>query len=422
MPAEASAGSSVAAAGSDPGTPTDPTPSDDGVDYSHGSRFVIPQRLVPVVDLGTDGEFRAMGGAEIPAKDVQHIDVTISRTLADASFLPRSFDVSFGFTGLFVDGCQLWTGTFEVTSLQVTQDTGTTGAHLTIEPAAGQTAGQYTLTHDGPGAHQVRVTGTFKANHDSMSQGQCPALPMGMVEVPVAFTTKINIMPVGSVRGLAPTGCASPAIMLSGRNYPGTRISVLDDQGTYMGARNVYDTYPLDVIVETEKQADIAEGPSGFAYDGLVITGEPQKVRLSTSFGTLFTYQLADTSQVDGWNLQFFSRQSQYIKAVQYDLPLDTDPAVALGKVLLAKATLQVGGVNVCSPTLAGDFSTSLLSPDVCGIVFENSPTDLGTPGYLATFIDQAGTCELEVSAPAVNGGKGLTKHLSTIFMPPPTM
>ena len=283
--------------------------------------------------------------------------------------------------------------------------------------------GRYTLTHDGPGSHEVRVTGTFRADHKTGSEsGACPALPLGPVEVPVAFTTKISVVHLGSVRADPLTGCGDPAVILSGRTSPAARLSLRDDQGNYFYASNVYDSYPLDMVVETEKPAQVAEGPSGIRSSGLIITGEPQKVRLSTSYGTLFTYQLADTSMVDGWDLKFWSRQSQYVKALEYPLPLDSNPAVASAKVLLAQATLQVGGSKVCSPLLASDFKASLLSPAVCNIVLESNPTNLGIPGYLATFVDTAGACELEVSVPGANGGQGLMKHLSTIFVPPPPL
>ncbi len=181
------------------------------------------------------------------------------------------------------------------------QDLNASGAHLKIE----QVDGHYLLTHDGPGKHQIRVTGSFQSNRTADTGGICPALPMGAVSVPIAFTTEISIQRMASVKAWTPSGCSLDSFMLSGRNYPGTRISLLNEVGEPRRADNVYDSVPLGWIVETEKPAQIAEAGLGLYFDGLIVNGEPQTVRLSTSYGTLFTYRLADTSMIDAWDVKF---------------------------------------------------------------------------------------------------------------------
>ncbi len=220
----------------------------DGVDFSRGSRLLIPQRQLTSVHLGPTGDFNTL-------TSLDHIDVSTVSELMDAPIYPRQFEVDFSMSGLFVQGCQVWTGKFDIDTLEVKQDLNGSGAQLKIE----QTDGHYSLTHDGPGVHQIRVTGTFRANRTPDSGGYCPSLPMGEVAVPIAFTTNINIERMGSVKAATPLGCAAGSAMLSGRNYPGTRISVLNDAGQAIYAANVYDTYPLDVIVETEASADCRE-------------------------------------------------------------------------------------------------------------------------------------------------------------------
>jgi len=73
----------------------------------------------------------------------------------------------------------------------------------------------------------------------------------------------------------------------------------------------------------------------------------------------------------------------------------------------------------VCSPIQLSDFHTSFLTPSVCDLKNEfSSNSFVGLPGFLATFIDPAGSCELELSVPAANGGKGLVSHLATTLAP----
>lgn len=382
-----------------------------GVDFSHGSRVLIPQRTLPSIHLGPSGAFNDPNGPVVTLGD---IDVTTNSQFLDAPIYPRQFDVSFDMSGLFVKDCQVWAGgKFVVATLEVKEDVAGTGAHLKIE----QVDGHYRLTHDGPGSHFIRVTGTFQVNHGAETGGSCPALPMGPVEVPIAFTTNIDIRKMGSVKANAPLGCAEGSFMLSGRNYPGTRISLLDEAGQPTRADNVYDSYPLDVIVETEKPAQIAEAGLGLYYDGLIVTGEPQTIRLSTSYGTLFTYQLANPAMIDGWDVKFWARGSQYIKSATYPVAMDSTPAVSPGKVLGATATLKVHGLPVCSPVLSSDFMVGLPTPNVCKVQYENSPDpNPGIPGFLTTFVDPAGTCELDLSVPGSNGGNALSTHLSAIL------
>jgi len=376
------------------------------IDFSHGSRLLIPQRNFTGAHLGPTGDFNELSS-------VENIDVTVSVDLVDAPTYPRQFEAGFDMPGLFTMGCQLWMGKFEVGSVAVKQDVGGTGAHMKIE----QVDGHYLLTHDGPGTHQIRVTGKFLANNGT-NGGICHSLPLGEVAVPVAFTTNVNIQRMGSVQ-TDTWRCGTSPVMLSGRNYPGTQIHFLNEQGKIMQPANVYSTYPLDVLVETEKPAQIVEAGSGLFYDGLIVTGEPQKVRLSTAYGTLLTYQLVDASFIDGLEVEFSSRWSQDVKSPQYPLATDVTPAIAKGKVLVAEATLKVAGVKVCSPILANDFETNLLAPTVCDMQHEVGPDQYpGVPGFLATFVDPNGTCELELSVPAANGGKGLNKHLTSVLVP----
>lgn len=405
--AQAGAGSAWGAAGSggSNSAPSGGTAGANAIDFSHGSRLLIPQRNLSAVALGPTGDFHDL-------TSLDNIDVTVASVLADAPIYPRQFAVTFDMSGLFISNCQFWSGKFEVSSLAVKQDVSGSGGHLKIE----QVDGHYILTHDGPGTHQLRVTGTFRATLSQDGGGYCPSLPMGEVAVPVAFTTNIDIQRMASVKA-APSGCGPAPVMLSGRNYPGTWINILNDAGEPMVANNVDDTYPIDVLVETEKPAQIAEAGSGLSYNGLIVTGEPQRVRLSTAYGTLFTYQLLDTSFVDGLEVQFSARQSQDVKSPRYPLPTDVTPAVALGKVLVADATLEVGGVKLCSPILASDFKTTILSPSVCNVQPEAAPDQYpGIPGFLATFVDPTGTCELELSVPGANGGQKLATQLSAVL------
>jgi hypothetical protein len=241
---------------------------------------------------------------------------------------------------------------------------------------------------------------------------------MGAVSVPVAFTTDISIQRMASVKASPPSGCGPSPIMLSGRTYPGTQISLLNEAGEPTRADNVDYEHPLDVIVETEKPAQLAETAEGLSRDGVIVNGEPQTVRLSTSYGTLFTYQLANTAMIDAWDVKFWSRDSQYPKSATYPLATDIAPQVSPGKEVGATAVLKIGGLPICGPTPANEFMIGLPTPNVCKPQSENGNWDMGTPGFLATFVDEVGTCELDLSVPAANGGRGLAAHLSLTLQP----
>lgn len=382
-----------------------------GADFSHGARLLIPQRNITLVRVGpSDLEL---------ANTVDTVDLSVDVSFVDGPTYPRRFEVSFDPTGVIVQHCQERKGKFEISSIELKQDVRGTGTHLSLE----HSDGHYFLSHDGPGYHQALVTGTFRVDALPSETLGCPSLPTMAADIPITFTTNIDIQHLASTQASAPAGCGPAPIMLSGRSYGGSRVGLLNDKGQFLFGANVDSDYPLDVLVETEKPAQIAEGTggssglAGLAYDGLVVTGEPQRVRLSTSYGTLFTYQLANTSMIDGMDVKFWSRPTQYSKSPTAALAMDSTPAVSPYKVLGASATYSVAGVRVCTSVLASDFKTTLLSPDVCNVQYENSPDpNPGVPGFLATFIDQTGVCQLELSVPGANGEQGLRTLLSTVL------
>ncbi len=385
-------------------------------DFSHGSRLVIPQTgLDPVASIYLNGSFP-------DRTSVDDIDVTTATTFADGPGYPRQFEVSFGMSYLslntsdanaaFSTRCLSLTGMFEVATVAVKEDTGGTGAHLSIE----QTDGHYILTHDGPGEHQVRVTGTFRATNDATQT--CPLLAMGPVAVPIAYTSTISIRTPATLTALPPSDCATPPVMLSGHSFAGLRITMRDDTGQAIYPANASTLAPFDVTVETEKPAQIVEGNEGYASSGIVVTGETQMVRLTTRMGTLFSYQLADASAIDGWELKWFSSPVQDIKSPLNPLDASVTPAVASGKELAATAKLKVGGVPVCTPIVAADVKTTLLTKSVCDIQYEFGNFSFGVPGFVATFLDPAGTCQLELSVPGSNHGQDLSAPLTAILQP----
>jgi hypothetical protein len=379
----------------------------DGIDFSHGTRVVFPQRNYQGANIGTYS-FDAMKAGD-------PIDLVVDAPLVDAPTYARQFEVSFGPNRLLVAHCHERNAKFEPTSVDVEPDTGGTGAHLKIELVDGH----YRLTHDGPGTHDVHVSGTLHVEATDQTQGCAPNFPQTAVDIPVTLTSHINIQHVGSIAGSPGFGCGSSPVMLSGRSFNGVRLNLLNDAGKPISGNNVYREYPVDVVVETEKAAEVAEAGSGFALYGLIVTGEPQMVRLSTSYGTLFSYRLATTSQIDGMAVKFWSRPLPEVKAPTTPLSMSTTPAVASSKVIGATASLSVGGVDLCTPPLASDYQTTLLTPNVCTVQADDHyDNTTGFPGFLATFVDPAGTCELDLSVPGANGEHGLKTHLSAILAP----
>lgn len=366
---------------------------------------MFPQRNYQGASIGTD--FEAMN-ADDP------INLVVDAPLVDAPTYARQFEVSFGPNWIAVGHCYERKAKFAPTTVEVIPDTGRTGAHLEIELVDGH----YRLTHDGPGTHDVHVTGTLHVEATDLAQVCAPNFPKTAVDIPVTLTSHINIQHLGSIEAEPGFGCGSSPVMLSGRSFEVLWLSLLNDSGQAITGNNVYSDNPVDIVVETEKAAVVAEAGSGFATYGLIVTGEPQMVRVSTSYGTLFTYQLANLAMIDDWEVKFWSRDSQDAKSATYPMAMDMMPAVTPGKELGATATLKIGGSPLCGPTLASDFTTSLPTPNACKVQLQNSNWNAGTPGFLATFVEPAGTCELDLSVPAANGAHGLKKHLSAILAP----
>jgi hypothetical protein len=348
------------------------------------------------------------------SESLEGLDKTVIAQIADEPTFARQFEVLFPMPSLFLTQCQFWSGAFEVESVEVEEDLDGSGAHLSVD----ESDGHYTLTHDGPGNHRLRVTGIFREPLEA-DAGACGP-QSGPIEVPLAFTVELHVQRVVNATGLPPLGCNAEPFVLSGRSYPGTPVRLWNEQGEIMQPVNVYDSYPLEVIIETEKEAQIEQAGSSLRYDGLIVTGEPQKIRLSTSYGPLLTYHVVDLAAIDAWDIEFWARAGQDVLYPNRPLTLDTEPAVAPGKALGAYATMKVGKVPICSPIFTSDFSITRLTPEVCDVALngDTDPTP-GVPGFLATFFDAAGTCELDLSFPAANGGEGLTRHLSTVFVPP---
>src|SRR6478609_439606 len=217
-----------------------------GIDFSHGAHLLIPQGATPTVTL-SPGDFTSVKG-------VGPIDLSVSTTFADGPTYPRQFGITLGSTSVLLNQCQYRGGKYEISSVEVTEDVGNRGAHLKVEPSNGQ----YLLTHDGPGNHRLRVTGIFHSDPVPEAASTCDNLPTGALDIPLAFTANIDIQKLGSVKASTPSGCGASPIVLSGRGYSGSSaITLLNDQGQPFYAANVNSRAPLDVLVETEKPAQI---------------------------------------------------------------------------------------------------------------------------------------------------------------------
>lgn len=375
-------------------------------EFAHGARLVVPQQELTQLTF-FPGTQRFEG--QPPFSNVSTIN------LVDGPTYSRTYPVTIPFDSLVIAPCNLYAmGHLEVTSVDVEQDLDGQGATLSFVRAGDG----YTLTHDGPGHHHVRVLGAFVPNRATDTGGgpapACPVLDDNAGQLPVSLTYDVTIKQAAGATVALPASCGERALVLSGRSLDGPRVYLLDSGGKVFGANNAADP-PLDVVVETESAAEIQAAAFGFSGK-ITVQGAPQRVRLSTGFGPLTTYDIADISQLDGWKLDFWYTAVDDIKSPRVPAtdgstygPIGTQGRVG------GDATISVAGRVPCSPFTPDDFSVTAGPKEVCTPSVGPSGLSAALPGSLAMLFGN-GTCSLDVRLPAANGGQGLSQSLSLTF------
>ncbi len=375
-------------------------------DFTRGARVVIPPEVFTAVTLDLGGSFPP-----------QARPLSTWQLLEDEN-LPRQYEFHIAHNYLYSDvdpttgegvRCRpypgLLDGHFEVDDVEVHEDRNESGAQLNVV----KDGDHYQLTHDGIGSHELVVRGTFIADDATL----CPNVTDEEGRVALEFTTIVEIVRAASVVTRLDLECGEHPVMISGRGFPGLDLQLFNAGGLFLTPHNL-GSVPTELVIETEKTAKIA-GTDALWRDGITVTGEHQRVRLSTKFGTLAEYEVVELGEVDGWDVEFWSAEALSWKVEQIPvIPDANSPVTCSGPVLGANAQVKVGQRGICSPIFVSDFDVVESTPETCEVGLHD--TDLGFPGALTTLSGE-GLCELDLLFPAANHGHGLRAHLAANFV-----
>lgn len=385
----------------------DDTPSNEPeVSFANGSRFVIARGEFPqLVVVNAPGNLQSHRFAELDT-----VEKRGRLQLADGLGYPRQMRLRFDLQFLQLADCMLVGGLYEVEAVDVEQDVSGVGAHLSLE----KESSEYTLIHDGPGNHRINVSGKYVFDEATgLGTTNCPAIDPGRTEIPFPFTLDVAVTAVASVTATPPPECGDEPFMVSGRDYPAYDIYAVDAEGVRISAQNV-PRPPTDVIIETEGPAELAH-ESWLQNRGVVTTSGQQLVRVSTQFGTLYTYPLVPFSAIDGWDVRYWYSLNHLSTAVLLE-PHRDEPATCLGPRVGAVVAVTSGARTMCGSLMPEDFSFDWRTPNVCVPRAVAAVFPLGPPGDIAEFQDRTGTCEFDLSLPQANGGAGLMSRFVGVY------
>lgn len=219
------------------------------------------------------------------------------------------------------------------------------------------------------------------------------------------------------VAGVSWSTCTGPLYVVSGSPLSSSRLYPLDTDGAVFEPRNAAFDQGAELIVEALPGTRI-EAPAG--VDSLVVTGPSQTVEVRSRFGPVASLQLIQPEDVDQIEPTFMSSEGGTrggSTAVRHGgelaLDLSTLPFVSV------HPGARFGGMGLCGGPNPALFRLRSTTPEVCTIE-ENGCATRGclTSGYVPTIANviATGTCNLELDAPTLNQGRGLSESFSTTF------
>jgi hypothetical protein len=219
------------------------------------------------------------------------------------------------------------------------------------------------------------------------------------------------------VAGVSWSTCTGPLYVVSGSPLSSSRLYPLDADGAVFEPHNAAFDQGAELIVEALAETRI-EAPAG--VDSLVVTGPSQTVEVRSRFGPVASLQLIQPEDVDGIEPTFMSSEGGArggSTAVRHGGELALD----LSKLPFVSVHpgARFGGMGLCGGPDPALFQLRSTTPEVCTIE-ENGCATRGclTSGYVPTIANviAEGTCNLELDAPTLDHGRGLSQSFSTTF------
>lgn len=249
-----------------------------------------------------------------------------------------------------------------------------------------------------PGTHHVRLD--LVVEFESVAE-------------PIELGVDVTVLAI-AVAGVEWSTCSAPVYLVSGSPMGSSRLNPLDEAGIAFEPYNTAFDRGADIIVSAQAGTRI-EAPAGI--DSLVVTGPSQTVRLRSNYGEVSTFELIQPGEIDNLAPRLHSDQGG-ARGGGTSLDSGDTHAVDLtaAPYLFVFPGPHIGDTFLCGGPDETLFELRSTTPEVCPI----QPDGCRVRGCLTSRyapaianIIAAGTCNLELDAPALNGGNGLSASFS---------
>jgi hypothetical protein len=193
-----------------------------------------------------------------------------------------------------------------------------------------------------------------------------------------------------------------------------SRLYPLDENGNPFAPRNTAFDRGADIIVSARAGTRI-EAPAGL--DSLVVTGPSQTIQVRSNYGEVVAFELVQAEQVDSISPSFQSDQggargggTSLRSGGEHAVDLTAAPYISVFP------GVRIGGEIVCGGPDEALFELRSTTPEVCSIQRDGCAVRGCLTGRYVPAIANiiaAGTCNLELEAPTLDHGNGLSASFS---------
>lgn len=230
---------------------------------------------------------------------------------------------------------------------------------------------------------------------------------------PLEYTSFL-LVDAREVSGAEWSSCSFEKFFVSGAPLGHSRIYALDQEGNTFGPHNATVGRPADIFVEATGGTTITA--SG-GLQTVVITGPSQTVHLASNYGYVDSFELIQPGEIDSIEPSFYFDQggargggTRIPSGGSIELDLTEQPYISVFPGANHQGTPLCGGPD---PDL---FHLRTNTPDVCTIQEDGCAVrGCSTSEYVRSTANVVGegTCTLELEAPSLDGGNGLSASYS---------
>jgi hypothetical protein len=297
------------------------------------------------------------------------------------------------------------------TALLPADGTVLTATDLTLESVTSDGAG-VVVTAQGDSSLELRARepGTYRLELELSAEFD---------GAPARNLVESAVVEVISVTAVDWSTCSGPLYVVSGSPLGSSRLYPLGEDGYPFEPLNTEFDRGADVIVSALGGTRI-EAPSG--VDSLVVTGSSQTVEVRSNYGPITNFELIQPEDIDGLAPNFVSSvggargggSSGVADGGEYTVDLAERPYLSVFP------GARFGEHSPCGGPEGELFELRSTTPEVCtieanGCEVRGCPTDRFVRD-IANIVG-SGTCTLELEAPTLNHGNGLSVSFSANFV-----